>query len=228
MKKTPQAPRFYGRFARFGKWLLRSFSHRYHWQVQVPSAPVVYVCRHLNMHGPYTTLKWCPFDIHPMVIHVFFDRRTATEHLRQYTFSARYGRKPSPFGLLSRLVGTVAPAMMRSLKGIPVHRDSAAIGTLKHGLKCLLQGESLIIYPDISYTDGYETPAQIYDGFLALGDLYFRKTGKPLCFVPLVIEDENRRIVARKPVYVSDHRTQPDAFSRIQTAIDRTGNRKKA
>ena len=97
--------------------------------------------------------------------------------------------------------------MMVSLQGIPVYRNSiASISTLKTGLKYLLKGESLIVYPDIDYAGNYGKPSEIYDGFLMLGDMYHKKTGKALSFVPLVIDNEHRHITEKKAVCVSDFR----------------------
>ena len=68
MEESKQDVRFYGGFGRFARWVLRTFSHRYEAKVQAPEKPTVYVCRHLNMHGPYTTLKWLPFHVHVTMV----------------------------------------------------------------------------------------------------------------------------------------------------------------
>lgn len=200
---------FYGRFARFGRWLLRTFSPRYKACVTERGEPVVYVCRHLNMHGPLVTLKWLPFHVHPMIIHIFFDREKTVKHMTEYTFSARYGRKPRKFNLAAHVMSWISPPMMRSLRGIPVYRNgNQSISTLKCGLKFLLEGESLIVYPDIDYTGNYGKPSEIYDGFLFLGDLYHKKTGKELAFIPLLIDDENHRITEGASIYIMNFRKE--------------------
>lgn len=207
--EEPKEEGFYGSFARFGRWLLRTFSPRYKTDLTKPSEPVVYVCRHLNMHGPFTTLKWLPFHVHPMILHVYFDKEKTVKHMTEYTFSARYGKKPKKFSLAAHVMSWVSPPMMASLQGIPVYRNGiASISTLKTGLKYLLKGECLIVYPDIDYTGNYGKPSEIYDGFLMLGDMYLKKTGKALTFVPLVIDDEHRHIIEGKAVCVSNFRQE--------------------
>ena len=205
--EEPKREGFYGRFARFGRWLLRTFSPRYKACVSEQCEPVVYVCRHLNMHGPFTTLKWLPFHVHPMILHVYFDKDKTVKHMTEYTFSARYGKKPKKFSLAAHVMSWVSPPMMKSLQGIPVYRNGMqSISTLKTGLKYLLKGESLIVYPDIDYTGNYGKPSEIYDGFLMLGDMYLKKTGKDVRFVPLVIDDEQRQITESAPVCVTNYR----------------------
>ena len=211
----------YGKYGRFARWLLRTFSRRYETDIQESKEPVVYVCRHLNMHGPFTTLKWLPFHVHPMIIHMYFDRQETIRHMTQYTFAERYGRKPKKFNLAAHVMGLVAPPLMKSLQAIPVYRDSNSISTMKKGLQYLLKGESLIVYPDIEYTTGYDHPSEIYSGFLMLGDLYRRKTGKSLAFVPLVVEDENRRITAGIPITVSSFKAEGEqAAAYLKNAIN--------
>lgn len=219
----PKEGHIYGPFARFARSLLRTFSPKYRCILPQNREPVVYVCRHLNMHGPYTTLKWLPMELHPLVLHVFFDRKATVEHMRSYTFSARKGKQAKRFSLAAWVMGWVDPAIMHSLKAVPVYRGGLqSMTTVKTGVRYLMQGENLIVYPDIQYTDGYDQPSDIYDGFLYMGQLYFKKTGKPLSFVPLVIDDENRTITARQGVCVSDFRTDaPAAAAYLKQAINR-------
>lgn len=200
---------FWGSYGRFAKWAFRTFSRRYTWDITEPAEPVVYVCRHLNMHGPYTTLKTIPFHVHPLIIHVFFDRKTTVKHMTEYTFSARYGRKARKFSLAAHVMSWIAPPLMHSLQAVPVYRNSSqSIKTIKQGLKYLLKNESLIVYPDIDYTGNYGKPTEIYDGFLLLGDMYYKKTGKRLPFVPLVIDDEARTVTTMAPVCVTNFRKE--------------------
>lgn len=214
---------FFGRFARFARWLLRTFSPKYHCDITPTEQPVVYVCRHLNMHGPFTTLKWLPFHVHPMILHVYFDREKTVRHMTEYTFSVRYGKQPKKFSIRAHVMGCVAPPMMKSLQAVEVHRNGVqSINTLKQGLNYLLKNESLIVYPDIHYTDGYDRPSDIYDGFLYLGYLYQKRTGKQLSFVPLVIDDENRRIKEGAPICVTNYRKEgAQAAAYLKKAINK-------
>lgn len=215
---------FYGKYARFVRWLFRAFSPRYQARITQQEGPVVYVCRHLNMHGPMTTLKWLPFQLHPMIIHMFFTRKKTVEHMTKYTFSARYGRKPPRFSLPAHVMSWITPPMMHSLQAVPVYRDGIqSLSTLKQGLKYLLKGENLIVYPDIDYTGNYEKPSQIYDGFLLLGELYYKKTGQPLAFIPLVVDDKNRQITEGAAIYVRDFRKESaDAAGYLRKMINKT------
>ena len=84
-----------------------------------------------------------------------------------------------------------------------------------------MKGESLIVYPDIDYTGNYNKPSDIYDGFLYLGELYYKKTGTLLQFVPLLIDDKTRQICAGVPVHLCDYRKEKaDAADTLKRAIN--------
>ena len=105
---------------------------------------------------------------------------------------------------------------------MPVYRDGTkSISTIKCGLKFLLQGDSLIIYPDVDYTGSYEKPSEIYDGFLYIGEMYYKKTGKLLPFVPLIIDEQTRQIRADEPVTLCDYRKEKaEAAQKLKQAIN--------
>lgn len=221
--KVKQEKRVYGPYGRFARWVFRLFSRRYSCTLPETEGPVVYVCRHLDMHGPYTTLKWLPCQPHAMILNVFFQRETTVRHMKEYTLSARYHRKPRRFSLIARVLSWIAPPLMRSLQAVPVYRDGTnTIKTMKQGLKYLLEGENLIVYPDVHYMNGYEQPSDIYDGFLFLGELYYKKTGKALSFVPLMIDDEQHRILANDAITLTDYRRERGfAAAYLKTAINK-------
>ncbi len=64
----------------------------------------------------------------------------------------------------------------------------------------LLSGRSIMIYPDIDYTANTDSVGSIYDGFLMLERLYFKKSGRHLPFVPVHLDTKNRRMWFGEPV----------------------------
>lgn len=200
---------FYGNFVRFCKTLLRGFSKRYKCTIVKPEEPVVYVCRHLNMHGPITTLKSFSFDVHPMVLHVFFDEKDCYKQFAEYTFTARNGKKAKRFSIKAGFCGFFVPKLARSVEGIPVYRgDENPMKTFRVSCDYLCRGDSIAVYPDKEYTFGYDKPSDIYDGFLYLSALYNRKTGKNLKFVPLFIDEEKKEIVEREPLVIENFKEE--------------------
>lgn len=220
---TPSARKgFYGGTARFAKGCSRLFCKKYKSEVNKPSEPVVYVCRHLNMHGPITTFQWLDFDVHPMVFYPFFDEKTCYNQYAEYTFSVRQGKKAKKFNFKAWFASRFVPPLVRSFRAVPVYRTAdKAMTTFKKATEYLLKGESLIVYPDVEYTSGKEHISEIYDGFLFLGQRYKRKTGKDLQFIPLIIDDEKRTITEEKGVCVNVYREEKDeAAAYLKKAIN--------
>ena len=226
MEQKTRSNTFYGPFAHFVRWLLRTFSRRYEARITPPAQPAVYVCRHLNMHGPYTTLKWLPFQVHPFSLNVFFDDETSVRHYREYTFSARKGKPAPRFSFPAWVVGKLTVRLLRSFQAIPVYRDSQSIRTVRQALKYLERGDNLIVWPDVHYTHTYDQPCEeIYSGFLYLGELYKAKTGRSLPFVPLYVDDAQHAILQRPTLYVEHFRQEQEtAAAALAKAIDRQGD----
>ena len=207
--------------ARFTVFMARTFSKRYKCDVPLFDGPCMYVCRHLNMHGPYTTLKWLPLEVHPFSLSVFFDVKTSIKHYTEYTFSVRRGKQKKKFSLRGQIVGYLTTKVLTSLRAVPVHRDAKAITTMRTAMKYLQKGESLVVWPDIHYTDGYDKPCEIYNGFLFLGEMYYQRTGQDLPIVPLYVDDQNRRLVARDTITLRNYKEEIDQVTlALQKALD--------
>lgn len=221
--KNGEKHSFYGRFIRFLRPVAGIFTKKYKCKVLPPDEPTVYVCRHLNMRGPVTTIVRLGFHVHPMVLSCFFDKESCYKHYVEYTFSERFGKKKKKHSPLAYVSSRVVPSVMRSLGAIPVHRGegTAAMITLKRAIECLERGESVIVFPDKDYTAGYDSESEIYDGFLLLGKLYKRETGKSLRFVPIYIDDRKRMITEFRHITVDDFREKrEEAYNHIKASIN--------
>lgn len=213
--KNDNSREFYGPFITIAKQLAMAFGKKYRINV-IPhdDKGVVYVCRHLNMHGPITTLRWFKFNVHPMIYHPFFKERDCYIQYRDYTFSVREGKKAGKFNLKAWLASRIVPAGVRSIKAIPVYRGesaSASINTFRHSMDCLIKNESIIVYADIEYTADKDHMSEIYTGFLFLGEMYKRRTGKSLRFIPLYIDDEKRTVTELAPVTADVFKSDSEA-----------------
>lgn len=202
--------RFYGSLVRFIRALAKVFIPKYKSTVISPEEPTVYVCRHLNMRGPITTIVSLNFHVHPMILSCFFDKDECYKQYAEFTFTERQGKKRKKRNFKAYVASRFVPRIMKSLGGIPVYRgtDTRSMQTMRNSLSYLEKGESVIVYPDIDYTAGYETESEIYEGFLLLGQLYKRNTGKSLRFVPLYIDDADKCIKEYECITIDDFRKE--------------------
>ncbi|MBQ9992542.1 MAG: hypothetical protein IJP33_03840 [Firmicutes bacterium] len=203
---------FYGRTGKFAICVLRAFSHKYKCKIKAPEEPVIYVCRHLNTHGPYTVFKNLDFSLHSMALNIFFDKEVCSNHYLNFTFSAKRGKKPTAFiKVIAKMSASIVVNVVQSLQAFPTYRDSTqSFKSFRYGMEFLMKGESLIVFPDIEYTNDYDKPSDIYTGFLYFGEMYYKKTGKPLKFIPVLIDDEKYEIIEREPLYINNFRNESE------------------
>lgn len=218
-----------GRLFAFSRFFVRLKIGRWKADVAAPSEPTVFVCSHKNMGGPLATLAWLPFPVRPWVLHVFTSRETCRAQYRDYTFSRRFGMPRPLAAALAWAVSGYVSALMESMGAIPVYRGSLRIGdTFQATVAALQAGESVLIFPDVDYTDESEGIGAVYDGFLKVDRFWRRVSREPLRFVPLKLDPAGRRIVALAPVSfdpAADRRTE---LIRVREELRRQLNREKA
>ena len=200
--------KFYGPAITYARSVARIFSRTYRCNVLPYDEGTVYVCRHLNMHGPYTTIKWLKFNVHPMMLSCFFDRGECYDQLSGYTFSERRGKEKKRFSPKAAISAFGIVAAARSIRAIPVYRGTIKITkTFRKAVDALLRGEPVVVYPDIDYSNDHGNE-EIYDGFLYLGELYKRKSGKSLRFVPIYVDDKGKALEEYDAVTVDDYKNE--------------------
>lgn len=189
------------------------------------SEPVVYVSHHQNLFGPFMALLWYPEHIHCWMLHVFLEQKACYDHYANYTFTERFGwpkflAKPFAF-----LISLFIPRLLQSGRGIPVYRGSRKIvETLRESVNTLENGENIIIFPDIEYSDSSAAMKNMYEGFLFLEKYYFKQTGNHLAFVPLYVSKRQRKFVVDEPIYFTGKTKfaveRKEILEKIQTRLN--------
>jgi len=111
--------------------------------------------------------------------------------------------------------------LLQSLQAIPVFRGSRdIITTIIQSISALMNGESLLICPDINYTDTGSEMGEMYDGFLNLDKYYMKKTKQHIAFVPLLISKSTHRIYVGEEIYFKDNinfkKEKGEVFQRLK------------
>ena len=197
------------------------------WSVNVPppEGPTVYVCSHGNLRGPLATLCWLPFAVRPWVLHVFTEKETCQAQYRDYTFSQRFGMPKAAAAAAAWAVSGYVSALMRSLGAIPVYRGSARIReTFRESVDTLLAGDSVLIFPDVDYTDESGDVGEVYEGFLLLERYWRRASDLPLKFVPLRMDVDGKRITAGKAVCFDRSAQWKMEMQRVKEALRKEMN----
>jgi hypothetical protein len=94
--------------------------------------------------------------------------------------------------------------LLNAIKAIPVYRGKREIIlSFKQSVTALINGESLLISPDINYTDTGSEMGEMYDGFLNIDKYYSKETNKHIAFVPIHIDKTTRTIYIGKNIFFS-------------------------
>ena len=209
-----------GKLFAFSRFFVRLKIGRWTAEVTPPAGPTVYVCSHGNMAGPLATLCWLPFPVRPWVFHVFTDRKTCYEQFSGYTFSQRFGLPQPLANFLAGIISGYVSTLMTSTGAIPVYRGSIHIGaTFKETVAALQAGDSVLIFPDVDYTDDSDTIGAVYDGFLLTDRFWRRVSDEPLNFVPLRLDHSTRRITAGPPVRFDREADQKEELVRVRETL---------
>ncbi|MBQ8374962.1 MAG: hypothetical protein IJX98_05255 [Clostridia bacterium] len=169
---------------------------------ELPQAPCVYLCRHRDndgVIGAFTSLRTV---LRPWVLHTFTDYQTAKKHLQEYTFSKRLGYGKLFCKLASPIVARVLTSLSKSARAIPVYRGETgmrSITTLKRTVEALQAGDNILIFPDVDYAnENDQAGGEVYQGFVAVDRLYYKKCGKRVQFVPVYMTKE--KTVVHEPI----------------------------
>jgi len=217
---------FYGPLFKFCQAVVRIFYPKYRVVSDKPlDQTVVYVSHHQNMHGPFVILLWFPKSIRCWILHVFMDKKSCYRHYSEYTFSERFKWNKTIAKGIAYLVSRFIPALLNSGKGIPVYRGSRHIlKTFKQSVDALKNGESIVIFPDVEYSDSSAEVKELYEGFLYIEKYFYRETGKHVQFVPLYASKKARHISVGEPIQFRDgkcfNEEKEYILKQIQTSLN--------
>ena len=217
--------KFCGIFYNISKLVVKLFTKRYRFEVETPKTQAnFYVCRHKNLRGVIRVMKSSNFDMHPFILHVFSTQKSAFSHFCNYTFSKRYKLPKILRYPLSFICSFFMASLFKSAKGIKTFRNSAkAIITVKTTTEYLLLGESVIVFPDVDYKSTLSTVGEIYEGFLTVEKIYYKKTGKHVNFIPLAVDEKTRKITEGEPINFSGETTfsneKPKVVEKLKKCI---------
>ena len=172
------------------------------WSSAFEDGPSVFVCNHNGALGPIgmcacfekaaDTRAW----INAQVLSV----RETPAYVRQdfwwpqgswYTKILDY-TVPYPVAL-------ILPLILRGAASIPVYHDTRVMSTLKGSVECLNSGHHIMLFPE--HPTGFgQYQEDVVSGFVSLGRLYYRRTGKCIKFYPTYMDWTGKEIRVGQPI----------------------------
>ena len=187
--------------------LIKIFSIRYKIiYSSMQQIPAVYIVHHQNLNGPITSILWLNTHLHMWVLSPFLNRRSCYNHYVNYTFTKRFGMSRVLASIIAFPVSFFVSWLLNSIKAVSVYRGKREIVlTFKQSVTALIKGESLLISPDIEYTDTGSDMGEMYDGFLNIDKYYVKETNKHIAFIPVHINQKSHSIYIGNSVQFNDN-----------------------
>ena len=182
--------------------------------------PVVFVSNHASINGPLMMTFYFSRKCRIWAIAEALDK----VHTRSYAFHdvlVGDGRRNFRFWkFVAGIVKVMLPPIL-IYNTITVYRDRRILSTLRNSTEALMNGYDIVIFGES--TERYsEYVNEIQPGFVSLGRMYYKKTGKRLRFYPVYLNNENRLISVGSPIEY-DPDMDPEEFKRKTTTFIRDG-----
>lgn len=157
--------------------------------------PVVFICNHYEIFGPLAVVTTLPLHFRLWMNEALVRMSEDADKLVvgvQHIFpwmSAQTAKK-----WMTRL-GKAGEALFRPFGVIPVDREQPMklLKTLRESVRVLEAGDNIVIFPETGIpTFAHGGVTDFFPGFAMLGEVYQRRTGKPLLFCPLYVDKKHR------------------------------------
>ena len=193
------------RFYQFVTGTVRLFSHRVRteWEVPFEEGPCVFAVNHVGVTGPVDMCaKFSQRDnLRLWINEEMIDAKKVPAYVRK-----DFWWKPNGFfapvlnATVPYLAALFMPPILRSVNHIPVYHDQRIMLTLRESVRALQREEHLLLFPE--QPGGRRSPGRrINTGWLRLGELFYRNSGRALKIYPVHVDNKKHVIRVAAPVY---------------------------
>lgn len=199
---------------------VRLFSPKYTLEgtENLPVEPCLIIGNHSQMYGPLAAEFYMPRKHYTWCVGEMMNRKEVPE----YAFRDFWAHKPVRthwfYRALSRLIAPLSEFIFTHAHTVPVYHDTRVLGTFRTSIERMEEGADIVIFPEkaVPY-NGILCCFQEHFADLAL--LYYRRTGKALCFVPMYIAPRLKSIHFGKPVCYRPDAPEKEERKRICEAM---------
>lgn len=186
--------------------------------------PVVFISNHAAALGPIAITASLPLRVYPWVVSDMMDFRKAPDYLRRDFIEPQLHISPRISLLVSALVTKLSVRLFHYLDCIPVWQGGKLFETYRFSIDYLARGRSLLIFPEDPKQPMNElfrmTP--FYRGFARLGEMYYKQTQSVLCYSPLAVHPDARKVKIGRPVLYNPKTDPVRERNRIREVLEST------
>ena len=172
---------------------------RVRFEVPPEDAPSVFVCNHASIHAPIMMTLDFPRPHKNWMIACAMDKRRAKIYAYHDVFFGESHHCKPFWRFLSGIVGRGLPPLLRWSDPIPVYHDRRVAQTFRQSLAALRDGFDLVIFAEDARRFS-EFVNELQTGFVDLGRMAWRESGRLLRFYPVYAEKKHRIISVGCPV----------------------------
>jgi 1-acyl-sn-glycerol-3-phosphate acyltransferase len=163
--------------------------------------PLIFVSNHIGSYGPLSVLSSLPLKLYPWVAHEVTELANVARRLQKEFTELELKLRPPLSVWLARLIGRLCVAVMRDVQAIPVYAASRRIrDTLQRSLELLLKGKNILVFPENKERPINEVLGDFSTGFLAMARLYYQRTRRAICFLPVAVNQKVKGIRIGRPI----------------------------
>ena len=182
---------------RLASGAIRLFSRKMttKWETPFEEGPCVFVANYVGAHGPVDMCVKFPMKdrIHPWINSELLDSREIPAYIRKVT-PGNVAKNTVPY-----LGAAFIPPVIKGVDYIPVYNDERSITTFRQSIRMLQKGHYLLIFPEIP-GGGRSRNGAIYTGWLRLGELWYRASGRSLKIYPVHVDYKKHEFRVAAPV----------------------------
>lgn len=165
----------------------------------LPEEAAIVVGNHTQMNGPIASELYFPQPRYTWCAGEMMDRETVPAYAYKDFWSQKPGWTRPFYKLLARIIAPLSEAIFTNAATIGVYRDARIVNTFRQSIKRLEEGAKVVIFPEKGEPFN-NILYQFQDRFIDIAKMYYRKTGKALCFVPLYIAPKLKKMYIGVPV----------------------------
>lgn len=164
----------------------------------LPDESVIIVGNHCQTNGPISCELYFPEKRYTWAA----AQMLRLKEVPGYAFQDFWSQKPKythwMYKIISYLIAPVSVFVFNNANTIPVYRDNRIITTFKETVNQLSEGSNIVIFPEHDQKHNHII-YDFQDKFIDVARLYYRRTGKEVCFVPMYITPKLKKICLGVP-----------------------------
>lgn len=172
---------------------------------QIPDEPCLIVANHCQMHGPIAAELYTPGEHDIWCAHQMMRLKEVPAYAYEDFWSGKSKGIRWFYKLASYAIAPLCVLIFNNANTIAVYRDNRIISTFKNTVRSLAEGKHVVVFPEHLEKHNHIV-YDFQDKFIDIARLYYKKTGKELCFLPMYIAPALKQMHFGAPV-----RFDPDA-----------------